>query len=94
MKIIRNSCIGLFLLVFLAVAPVSAQQSININTATVEQLVELKGIGEVIAQRIIDYRQEHNGFKSVNELAAVKGVGDKTLEKLRPILIVQEQKKQ
>jgi len=92
MKIIRNSCICVFLFVLLAVVPVSAQQSININTATVEQLVELKGVGEVIAQRIIDYRQEHNGFKSVDELAAVKGVGDKTLENLRPVLIVQEQK--
>lgn len=61
-------------------------QPVNINTATAEELVKaLKGtgVGEAKVKNIIDYRTEHNGFKSIDELNAVKGIGDKTLEKMR-----------
>lgn len=73
-----------------SVAGASKQRAaiINLNTATQAELESLPGIGPVIATRIIDYRTQHGGFKSVGELEAVKGIGPKTLEKLKPLVSV------
>ena len=51
--------------------------AIDINTATAEEFVKVKGIGEKKAERIISYRDEHGKFGSVDELKNVKGIGDK-----------------
>ena len=59
---------------------------LNINTATVEELQTLPNIGEATAQRIVDYRTQHGNFASVDALQNVKGIGVKTLEKLRPFV--------
>ena len=59
---------------------------LNINTATAEELQTLPNIGEATAQRIIDYRTQHGDFTSVDALQNVKGIGAKTLEKLRPFV--------
>ena len=61
---------------------------IDINTATSEQLQIIPGIGPSIAQRIIDYRTQNGGFKTVEELKNVDGIGDKTFEKMKPYIIV------
>ncbi len=63
-----------------------APASVNINTATQAQLETLPGIGPVIAGRIIEYRTTNGGFRSINQLENVKGIGPKTLEKLRPFV--------
>lgn len=56
---------------------------VNINTATKEQLMTLSGIGEVKAAAILEYRRENGSFYTVDELTNVKGIGEKTLEKIR-----------
>lgn len=56
---------------------------VNINSASVQELDSLPGIGPTYAQRIIDYRTSNGGFKSVDEIKNVKGIGDKTFEKFK-----------
>jgi competence protein ComEA len=63
-------------------------QKLNLNTATVEQLVSLPGIGKKKASAIVDYRQKNGKFKSLEDLTAVKGIGTKMLEKLKDQLVV------
>jgi competence protein ComEA len=57
---------------------------VNLNTATLEQLDTLDGVGPATAQKILQYRQQHGGFGSVDDLAQIPGIGPKKLEALRP----------
>jgi len=61
---------------------------VNVNTATAEELVQVPGIGEKRAQAILDAREKRGGFKSVDELVEIRGIGPVNLEKLRPHLSV------
>jgi competence protein ComEA len=63
---------------------------IDLNRATWVELMQLPGVGETLAQRILEHRDEHGPFQSVDDLDTVKGIGPKTLEKLRPLLFVEE----
>jgi len=56
---------------------------VNLNSATAQELDALEGIGPVTAQKIVDYREEHGGFASVDDLDAVPGIGPATVESLR-----------
>jgi len=56
---------------------------IDLNSATLEQLDTLDGVGPSTAQKILDYREQHGGFKSVDELDQVSGIGEKRLASLR-----------
>lgn len=74
--------------------PASIVKPININKANEAELTgSFKGIGKKRAQAIIDYRQAHKGFKSLEELAEVKGIGqhfvDSNREKLKQIYVIQ-----
>jgi competence protein ComEA len=71
-----------------ATAAATTQFPINLNTATAEQLEAIPGIGPVLAQRIIEYRQTHGRFQSVDELLEVRGIGPKRLENMRPYVVV------
>ena len=66
-----------------AAAPTQPDVPLNLNTATLEQLDELDGIGPTTAQSILDYREENGGFGSVEELGQVPGIGDVRLASLR-----------
>lgn len=61
-------------------------KDVNINTADKEMLTLLPGIGPVTAEAIIAYRNTNGNFKSIDELTKVKGIGEKTLVKLKPFL--------
>ena len=59
---------------------------VHLNSATLEQLDALPGVGPVTAQKILDYRQEHGAFGSVDELDAIPGIGPARLETLRDVV--------
>jgi competence protein ComEA len=63
---------------------------INLNTATQAQLESLPGVGAKAAQRILDYRKQNGSFKKIEDLMNVKGFGEKTFLKLKPMLTVSE----
>src|SRR5919205_2058162 len=66
-------------------------QKVNINTASVEELATLPGIGESIAKNIVAYREQNGNFKTVNELMNVKGIGEKKFEKMKDLITVGEE---
>ncbi|HEX4654744.1 MAG TPA: ComEA family DNA-binding protein [Mycobacteriales bacterium] len=61
---------------------------VSLNTATVDQLDGLPGIGPVLAQRIVDWRTQHGGFRSVRDLDQVSGIGDSIYAELEPLVTV------
>jgi competence protein ComEA len=65
-------------------------EKININTATAEELMQLKGVGPKYAARIIEYREKYGPFKMPQDLMQVSGIGQKTFEKNQEIIIVEE----
>jgi competence protein ComEA len=62
--------------------------TLNLNSATLPQLEALPGIGRSTAERIIEYRQKNGGFKRIEDLMNVRGVGEKSFLKLKPLITV------
>lgn len=69
-----------------ATGPVVAGQKIHLNSATLEQLDTLPGVGPITAQKILAYRTEHGAFQAVEELDAVPGIGPARLEELKTLV--------
>jgi competence protein ComEA len=61
---------------------------IDLNRAERAELLQLPGVGTTLADRVEEYRREHGGFRSVDELSSVRGIGPTTLERLRPLVYV------
>lgn len=65
-----------------------AEKSINLNTAKLEELINLPGVGEKTAQKIIEYRDIHKQFKSIDELINIKGIGQSKLAKIKKYIFI------
>jgi len=75
-----------------AVSAKATPGKVNINTATEEELCTLKGIGSKYAQRIIEYRSNEGEFKTPEDITKVKGIGVKTFEANKDIIVVKDDK--
>lgn len=67
---------------------VMAGEKINLNTATLEELTTLKGIGPSLAQRVVDYRKNSGSFGKTEDLMKVKGIGQKIFDANKDIITV------
>ncbi len=68
----------------LGFSAVAEGERIDLNHASMEEIMTLPGVGKVLAARIIRYREEHGGFSSIDDLLDVEGIGEKTLQKIKP----------
>jgi competence protein ComEA len=82
----------LLVAIFVFVPLLHAVDKVNINTATEKELAKLPGIGATIAKRIVEYRNANRGFKSIDELKKVKGIGSKKFEAIKDRVTVGEVK--
>ena len=69
-------------------AAAAAGAPLNLNSASVAQLETLPGIGRAVAERIVEYRQKNGGFKKPEDLMNVRGIGEKSFLKLKPLVTV------
>jgi competence protein ComEA len=72
--------ISILVFILLPLVSVQASEKININTASAQELTELKYIGDKVAERIIQYRKEHGPFKSPGDITNVRGIGTKIFD--------------
>ena len=85
--------IGIVGLIIALTANAAEVQKININTASAEELAQLKGIGPSHASKIVVYREKNGPFKMPEDLVQVSGIGQKTFEANQEFIIVEEPKK-
>ncbi len=67
-------------------AAVTQESAVDVNTASEQQLMSVPGIGESLAKRIVQFRDKNGRFDKVDDLMKVQGIGEKSIEKLRPYL--------
>jgi len=97
MKIVKR--IFTVLIVILAVAalvrvvPAEEVAKIDLNKASVEELMQIKGIGQAYAERIVEYRENNGQFKQVEDIMKVKGIGSKLFESIKDLITVELPKK-
>jgi len=84
----RLATVAVAALIALAALPAFAADApsgvVNVNTASVEQLSLLPGVGPTVAGRIVEHREKNGAFKAIDDLMLVKGIGEKTFERMKP----------
>jgi competence protein ComEA len=65
-------------------------QKVNLNTATLEELITLDGIGQKVAERILEFREKNGPFQHPEDLMMVKGVGEKIFEANKSMIVIQD----
>lgn len=80
---------GTLLATALAVPTLASTGVVNVNTATVDELILLPGIGESKARAIVERRQKEGAYREVEELLEVKGIGDAALDKIREHVVIE-----
>lgn len=83
---LRTLLLAALLALPLASAERAPLRPVNLNTATATELMQLPRVGAVTAERIVAFRKQHGGFRRVEELMNVKGIGEKSFHRLRPHL--------
>ena len=86
--LIMVSLLALFLSSFGFAQDENGATLVNINTATIEQLTTLPGVGEATAKKIVEYREQNGMFKTVEELMNVNGIGEKKYEKIKSLITI------
>ena len=79
-KLLKVFVSTFLVVIYVTIMPAFAQSKININTADVEALKTLNGVGEARAEAILQYRKEHGPFRSLDDLKEVRGIKDKVIE--------------
>lgn len=82
------------ILFFTGLTSYSFGEKVNLNRATVSELMTLPYIGEKTANDIIEYRERHRGFKSIEELKAINGIGEKKYQNLKGLITIKDETKE
>ncbi len=70
-----------------------SHELININTASAEELVQIPGVGQALARRIIDFREKNGPFQKVEDIMKVRGIGEKNFKKMKDSITVEKKSK-
>ena len=88
-KVLVLSVVFVLVLSLVPVAMAEDQSKIDLNTASVDELMMLKGIGEKYAKRIVEYRESNGAFTQIDDIMKIKGIGAKTFESIKDSIAVE-----
>ncbi|GBD38364.1 ComE operon protein 1 [bacterium HR37] len=96
MKRLKSIITFSFVLMLISSAGFTTETSskVNINKATIQELTQLPGIGESTAKNIVAYREKVGGFKTIDELKNVKGIGEKKFERIKDLITTEDKPKE
>ena len=88
-KFFATILVAFILTAFAPLALSEGEAKLDLNKASIEDLVQLKGIGQSYAERILEYRDENGPFTHVEDIMKIKGIGNKTFESIKDLIIVE-----